>query len=128
MDSTAHKPELKPIPANVNEIKFQETSLDIWESKYCLKSKKGDWVDKDIEDTYKRVATALSAVEKKENRDEWQEKFLWALRAGERERQCKLILPRTGSGCLGREGGKKRTITPLLRRSGDSPKHMIRIL
>ena len=64
MDSTAHKPELKPIPANVNEIKFQETSLDIWESKYCLKSKKGDWVDKDIEDTYKRVATALSAVEK----------------------------------------------------------------
>ena len=82
MDSTAHKPELKPIPANVNEIKFQETSLDIWESKYCLKSKKGDWVDKDIEDTYKRVATALSAVEKKENRDEWQEKFLWALRQG----------------------------------------------
>ena len=82
MDSTAHKPDLKPIPAIVNEIKFQDTSLDIWESKYCLKTKKGDWVDKDIEDTYKRVAVALSAVEKEENRDEWQEKFLWALRHG----------------------------------------------
>ena len=82
MDSTAHKPDLKPIPANVNESKFQDTSLDIWESKYCLKTKKGDWVDKDIEDTYKRVAVALSAVEKEENRDEWQEKFLWALRHG----------------------------------------------
>ncbi|MAI41607.1 MAG: ribonucleoside-diphosphate reductase, adenosylcobalamin-dependent [Gammaproteobacteria bacterium] len=82
MDSTAQKPDLKPIPANVNEIKFQETSLDIWESKYCLKTKKGDWVDKGIEDTYKRVAVALSEVEEKGIRDEWQEKFLWALRQG----------------------------------------------
>ena len=39
MDSTAPKPELTAIPSNVDEIKFQETSLDIWENKYCLKSK-----------------------------------------------------------------------------------------
>ena len=82
MDSTAQKPDLKAIPANVSEIKLQETSLDIWESKYCLKTKKGDWVDESIDDTYKRVATALSEVEDKEIREEWQEKFLWALRQG----------------------------------------------
>ncbi len=82
MDSTAQKPDLKAIPANVSEIKFQETSLDIWESKYCLKTKKGDWVDGSIDDTYKRVATALSEVEDKEIREEWQESFLWALRQG----------------------------------------------
>ena len=82
MDSTAQKPDLKAIPANVNEIELQETSLDIWESKYCLKTKKGDWVDESIDDTYKRVATALSEVEDKEIREEWQERFLWALRQG----------------------------------------------
>ena len=42
MDSTAQKPDLKAVPTSVKEIKFQETSLDIWESKYCLKTKKGE--------------------------------------------------------------------------------------
>ena len=42
MDSTAQKPDLKAVPTSVKEIEFQETSLDIWESKYCLKTKKGD--------------------------------------------------------------------------------------
>ena len=82
MDSTAQKPDLKAIPANVNEIKFQETSLDIWENKYCLKTKKGDWVDKNMDETYKRVAKALSEVEDKAKQEEWNEKFLWALRQG----------------------------------------------
>jgi ribonucleoside-diphosphate reductase alpha chain len=82
MDSTAQKPDLKAIPANVNEIKFQETSLDIWEGKYCLKTKKGDWVDGNMDDTYKRVALALSGVEDEKKREEWNEKFLWALRQG----------------------------------------------
>ena len=82
MDSTAQKPDLKAIPANVNEIKFQETSLDIWENKYCLKTKKGDWIDKNMDETYKRVAKALSEVEDKAKQEEWNEKFLWALRQG----------------------------------------------
>ena len=63
MDSTAQKPELTAIPSNVNEIKYQETSLDIWENKYCLKSKKGEKIDQDMDDTYKRVARALADVE-----------------------------------------------------------------
>jgi ribonucleoside-diphosphate reductase alpha chain len=82
MDSTAQKPELTAIPSNVNEIRFQETSLDIWENKYCLKSKKGELVDQNMDDTYKRVAQALTEVEEKDNQEVWYEKFLWALRQG----------------------------------------------
>ena len=82
MDSTAQKPELTAIPSNVSEIKYQETSLDIWENKYCLKSKKGEKVDQNMDDTYKRVARALADVELADKQEEWYEKFLWALRNG----------------------------------------------
>ncbi|MAW29318.1 MAG: ribonucleoside-diphosphate reductase, adenosylcobalamin-dependent [Gammaproteobacteria bacterium] len=80
MDSS--KPELKAIPASISEIKFQETSLDIWESKYCLKTKQGEKVDESIDETYKRVARALVEVEQREQREHWYEHFLWALRHG----------------------------------------------
>ncbi len=82
MDSTAQKPELSAIPSTVSDIPFQETSLDIWENKYCLKSKRGEMVDQNMDDTYKRVALALSAVESEDKREQWYEKFLWALRQG----------------------------------------------
>jgi ribonucleoside-diphosphate reductase alpha chain len=82
MDSTAPKTELTAIPSNVNEIRFQETSVDIWENKYCLKTKKGEPVDESMDDTYKRVAQALSDVEDSDKREQWYEKFLWALRQG----------------------------------------------
>ena len=82
-DSTQEdKPNLKAIPKTVNDIKFQETSMDIWESKYCLKTKQGERVDQNIDETYKRVALALSDVELEPKRQEWNEKFLWALRHG----------------------------------------------
>ncbi len=82
MESSASKPDLKAIPKNVNEIKYQQTSLDIWESKYCLKTKKGELVDRNIDDTFKRVARALSDVETKDKREHWYDQFLWALRHG----------------------------------------------
>lgn len=82
MDSTAQKPDLKAVPTSVKEIKFQETSLDIWESKYCLKTKKGEHVDGNIDETYQRVAKALSAVEEESKQTHWNEQFLWALRQG----------------------------------------------
>ena len=69
MDSTAQKPDLKAVPTSVKEIEFQETSLDIWESKYCLKTKKGEHVDGNIDETYQRVAKALSAVEEESKAD-----------------------------------------------------------
>jgi len=82
MDSTASKPELKVISASINEIKYQDTSMDIWENKYCLKTKQGERVDENMDATYRRVAKALSEVEAKDIRSEWNEKFLWALRQG----------------------------------------------
>jgi ribonucleoside-diphosphate reductase alpha chain len=80
--ATANKPELKAISKSVTEIKFQETSLDIWENKYCLRTKQGVAVDQNMDDTYKRVAVALAEVEDEPLRKQWQERFLWALRHG----------------------------------------------
>ena len=82
MEPNAAKPELKAIPAHVGEIKLQPTSLDIWENKYCLKSKQGEMIDQNIDQTYQRVAQALVEVEAKDKQTEWYEKFLWALRQG----------------------------------------------
>lgn len=66
----------------VGDITFQPASLDIWDKKYRLKDKFHNAVDEDIEATYERVARALAAVEDEEKRDEWFEKFTWALANG----------------------------------------------
>ncbi len=63
-------------------IPMQDASLDIWTSKYQLKTKTGEPVDRAIEDTYKRVATALSQVEAKSKRDHYMKEFVWALKHG----------------------------------------------
>jgi ribonucleoside-diphosphate reductase alpha chain len=68
--------------AVVTTIPMQEASLDIWNSKYQLKTKTGDPVDKDIEATYTRVATALAEVENKADRARHMKDFAWALRHG----------------------------------------------
>jgi len=65
-----------------HEIPIQDVSLDIWDKKYRLKSKQGKHVDKDIDDSFMRVAKALADVEIPAKRKEWYEKFLWALRRG----------------------------------------------
>lgn len=62
------------------QIPLQETSLEIWDSKYRLKSKDGTPIDDAIDDTYQRVARALAAQE--HDSDAWYEPFLWALRNG----------------------------------------------
>jgi len=67
---------------DVNAIPFQEASLDIWDKKYRLTAKDGSPVDRTMDETYKRVARALADVEREEVREEWFEKFLWALRKG----------------------------------------------
>src|SRR5262245_20165150 len=76
--NTVLKIEAKDIAA----IPFQEASLDIWDKKYRLTAKDGSPIDKSMEDTYKRVARALADVEREEAREQWFEKFLWALRRG----------------------------------------------
>ncbi len=64
------------------DISFQSASLDIWEKKYRLQAKDGSAVDKNMQDTYTRVANALADVEAPEKRDEWYARFVWALERG----------------------------------------------
>jgi ribonucleoside-diphosphate reductase alpha chain len=66
-----------------HQVPMQPVSLDIWDKKYRLKTKQGDVIDKNIDDTYQRVARALAEVETtEENKSNWYAKFLWALRRG----------------------------------------------
>jgi len=76
--STAVKIE----PKDVDQISFQEASLDIWDKKYRLTAKDGTPVDESMDDTWQRVARALADVEEPGLREEWYERFLWALRKG----------------------------------------------
>jgi len=65
------------------EIPLQPASYDIWDKKYRLKAKSGEPVDASIDETYQRVARALSDVEATDElRGHWYERFLWALRRG----------------------------------------------
>jgi ribonucleoside-diphosphate reductase alpha chain len=64
-------------------IPLQPASQDIWDKKYRLRAKTGEPVDGTIDDTWQRVARALSDVEATpELREHWFERFLWALRRG----------------------------------------------
>jgi ribonucleoside-diphosphate reductase alpha chain len=47
-----------------------------------LSAKDGTPVDKTMDDTYKRVARALADVEHESVREQWYERFVWALRRG----------------------------------------------
>lgn len=64
------------------EIPLQPALHEIWDSKYRLKDHAGRPVDRDIDATYRRVARALADVEAEALRDQWYERFLWALRQG----------------------------------------------
>ncbi|VFM96179.1 MAG: ribonucleoside-diphosphate reductase class II [Candidatus Kentron sp. G] len=65
------------------DVPLQEASRDIWNTKYRLRGKDGRVLDKDVDDTWRRVARALADVEEgPEKRREWYEKFLFALRTG----------------------------------------------
>ena len=68
--------------ARLADIALQEASLNIWDTKYRLKTKAGDPVDRDIDGTYERVAKALASVEAPDKRGHWHERFLWALQRG----------------------------------------------
>ena len=76
--STAARAE----PKSVDQISFQEASLDIWEKKYRLTAKDSTPIDRTMDDTWKRVAHALAEVESADVREHWYERFLWALRNG----------------------------------------------
>ena len=65
------------------DIPLQPASFDIWQRKYQLKTSQGEAIDHTIDDTFTRVARALADIETSpDKREEWFEKFLWALRHG----------------------------------------------
>ncbi|MGR5065211.1 adenosylcobalamin-dependent ribonucleoside-diphosphate reductase [Photobacterium sp. DNB22_13_2] len=64
------------------DIEYQSTSMEIWDTKYRLKSKHGEAIDVTLDDTFKRVARALADLEKDDAKDHWYNEFLWALRNG----------------------------------------------
>ncbi len=66
----------------VTEIPIQPASEDIWDSKYRLKTKDGEILDKTVDETYQRIAWSLAQVEDEALQQEWFDKFLWALRHG----------------------------------------------
>src|SRR4026208_1414395 len=67
---------------DVEEIPFQEASLDIWDRKYRLTAKDGTPIDATMDDTLARVARTLAAGEPSGQREAMYERFLWALRKG----------------------------------------------
>ena len=50
-------------------------SHQIWDMKYRLKSASGDVIDRTVNDTWQRIATALAEPESEAVRAEWAEKF-----------------------------------------------------
>ena len=64
------------------EVEYQTASIDIWDKKYRLKELSGKPIDLDIDDTFKRVAKALSELEDPEQQEKWEQEFLWTLRSG----------------------------------------------
>jgi len=75
--------QLHVVKDSIKEIPLQSASLDIWDIKYRLKTKDGEAVDKNIDETYRRVAKALANVEKsKVLQEKYFKEFLWALRQG----------------------------------------------
>ena len=62
-------------------LPLQDASYDIWDSKYRLKESLEKPVDQSLDDTYLRLAKALSEVEPID-KVYWHEQFYWALRNG----------------------------------------------
>ncbi len=71
---------VKPAPA---VIPLQDASHEIWSQKYQLKDRAGRAIDKDVDDSLRRVARTLADLEASaELRACWYERFLWALQHG----------------------------------------------
>jgi ribonucleoside-diphosphate reductase alpha chain len=60
-----------------------DLAYEIWDSKYRLKAHDGTPIDRSVEDTFRRVAKAVAAVEKTtHNQKKWEERFFSVLMKG----------------------------------------------
>ena len=64
----------------MNIIPLQSTSYDIWSQKYRLRDSRQNDIDKDLNSSYLRTATALAANE--DNSKYWTEQFLYIMQTG----------------------------------------------
>lgn len=69
-------------PETPSILGLQDSSYDTWDKKYRLKSKSGEVVDENLDNSYARVAAALAEVESPEMRDYWFDRMYWALQNG----------------------------------------------
>ena len=67
---------------DVEEIPFQEASLDIWDQKYRLTAKDGTPIDATMDDTYSASRKPWQTSRSRRSASSWYERFLWALRKG----------------------------------------------
>jgi len=85
-EKTHMSPQLQssaaPSTATEQEVSLQAASEDIWDIKYRLKNKKGEPVDKNLAETWARVAYALAKVEEPGKQEFWGNRFAWALAHG----------------------------------------------
>lgn len=64
-------------------LPLQQLSQEVYDKKYRLTDKTGAIIDQTSEDTFKRVAKALAAVETTDTaKKKWEKEFLWALQHG----------------------------------------------
>ncbi len=73
---------LKPVSKYELTERLQVASYDTWDKKYRLKSQSGEIIDHGLEDSFARIARALSEVELPEVQDKWFDRFVWALHNG----------------------------------------------
>lgn len=79
----ANVARIDAVPETVADIALQPASQDIWDTKYRLKTKAGQILDETVDATLQRVARSLADIEPTaEQREQWYEKFIWALRHG----------------------------------------------
>ncbi len=67
---------------DIYDLSLKEASVEPWDRTYRLKNKQGEAIDVTLDDTYKRLASALSELENQSNRNYWYKEFLQALRQG----------------------------------------------
>ena len=67
---------------DVEEIPFQEASLDIWDRKYRLTAKDGTPIDETMDDTWRASRKRWQTSRSPPSAKHWYERFLWALRKG----------------------------------------------
>jgi ribonucleoside-diphosphate reductase alpha chain len=61
-------------------MELSGVSQKVFLDRYALKDKQGNPIEKKPEEMWRRIAKAVSSVEKKENQKKWEKEFFWAMK------------------------------------------------